>query len=49
MDGLIDGLIAVFLYLPAAHSGGFGAGPARHRLRLQRQEQLHDALRVDVS
>lgn len=28
---------------------GFGPRPARHRLRLQRQDELHDAVRLDVS
>lgn len=29
---------------PAEDSGGFGPGPARHRVRLQRQDELHDAV-----
>lgn len=29
---------------PAEDSGGFGPGPARNCIRLQRQDELHDAV-----
>jgi len=34
---------------PAENFGGFGPRPARHRVCLQRQDELHDAVRLDVS
>lgn len=39
----------LLLLFPVENIGGTGPRPPRHCVRLQRQDELHDALRLDVS